>query len=90
MGPVESKTDDDFLDYFMAVVADHAYPKLISYVDTSGQQLDLFKVSWDASIAAEQGFYPLITCPLSSIPYFSFVSKSTGLTGYLSFKPIWI
>ena len=80
--------EDDLLEYLLCVVSDHSNPKLIPYIDSHGQPLDPFKVSWAASVAEEQGQYPLISSPAEGVNYFVFFSKDTMLTGYLSFYPI--
>lgn len=84
---IEVKTDDEFLDMFLTMVANHAYPKLVPTINKHGEPLDSFKISWDASIAQEQGFYPLISSPAHGVNYFVFFCKETLTTGYLSFYP---
>ena len=85
---IESPNEEDFTEYFLTVIADHANPRLISTVSKEGCYLDLFSVSWSAGLAEEAGEYPLISSPASELPYFIFYAKSTGLVGYMCFKPI--
>lgn len=85
---MENLSDDEFFDSFLTLLSDHPNPKLISSLDSQGQELDMPKIAWQATIAEEQGFMPLISRPSAHITYFITVSPTTGLTGYLSFHPL--
>jgi hypothetical protein len=87
MSPIELDNDDAFLNCFLAMVADNDNAKLVPAIDSQGQPLDAFQIAWSASIAEEQGHYPLISTPAHGVNYFVFFSKVTGMTGYLSFYP---
>jgi hypothetical protein len=80
--------EDDLLEYLLATVAGNDNPKLVPTIDAHGQPLDAFKIAWNASIAEEQGYEPLISSPAGGVNYFIFYSPKTKLMGYLSFYPI--
>lgn len=84
---IEVKTDEEFFEMFLWYVNDHVKTKMISTLDKHGQPLDLFKVSWNATLAEEQGFDPLIAHAEGQVDYFIMISKRTKLTGYLYFNP---
>lgn len=85
---IESPDEEDFTGFFLTVISDHAMPRLIATITNEGNSLDLFSVSWSAGLAEEAGEYPLISSPAFELPYFIFYARSTGLTGYMCFKPI--
>lgn len=85
---IEVATDEEFLEHFLTILTESAYPKMISTLDSQGQKLDQFKIAWNATIAEEQGFHPIIAHAEGQVHYFIMVSKRTGLTGYLYFNPV--
>jgi hypothetical protein len=85
---MQNLSDDEFYDSFLYLLSGHENPKLISALDSNGQELDIAKIAWQATIAEEQGFMPLISRPSAHITYFITVSPTTGLTGYLCFRPL--
>jgi len=84
---IEVQTDAEFFEMFLWYVNDHSKTKMISTLDSHGQPLDQFKVAWNATLAEEQGFDPVIAHAEGQVDYFIMVSKRTKLTGYLYFNP---
>lgn len=86
---MECSSDEEFFDMFLNLLSDHPYPKYIACVDSNGQGLSQVKSAWAATIAEEQGFLPLLAYPAIHVTYYITVAPQTGLTGYVSFEPIW-
>ena len=78
------------MQVFLAIVSEHPYAKLLPTVDKNNKPIDLFTIDWEAALAIEQGFMPLVAHPALKIPYFIFSCKSTGLTGYIPMGAIYV
>lgn len=85
---IEVKTDDEFFELYLALLNDHPNTKMIAAIDAHGAPIGRLKMAWNATVAEEQGFDPIMAMISSDVPYFIMVSKRTKLTGYLYFNPI--
>lgn len=76
---IESKSDAELMEIFLAIATNSSYPKLINSLE---HQSDVH-VAWAATIAEEQGYTPFISYGGLSPHYNIAFSKDTQLTAYI-------
>lgn len=80
---MESFSDQELFEIFIASVANSAYPKLIFSLSVDGTPKTPGELAWEQTIAEEQGFVPLTAYRSKSQNGWVFFSAKTGLVGFV-------
>lgn len=85
---LEVHSDEDFKDTYLTLLSNHAYPKLLSTIDSKGKDVSYDSLMFNAWNYEQQGFYILLLYFSYSNQYFISFSPRTNLTGYFPAREI--
>lgn len=80
---ITAKSDQELMEIMLALIADSAYAKPISYLNKHGKRKSIVELAFDMTLAEEQEFVPLVSSPSYNVPYYILFTNKTNLIGYI-------